>query len=192
MVEPTDEELMRAVQAGDDAAFPLLYRRYERRLLAFLAPYVGDPALAEDLLQETFLRVFRQRASYEPRSAFRTWLFTIARNLALDQFRRRRSLREATPPLGEGSRVGEDPERLPDPAPDPLGVLAARDAVTALRAALLELPEEDRAVILLSRLESLRYREIAEILGSTEGAGKVRAHRALLALRKRLQREKNL
>ncbi|MEK7338116.1 MAG: RNA polymerase sigma factor [candidate division NC10 bacterium] len=192
MVGATDEELMRAVQAGDEAAFPLLYRRYERRLLAFLVPYVGDLALAEDLLQETFLRVFRQRASYEPRGAFRTWLFAIARNLALDQLRRRRSLREATPPLGEGSPVGEGPERLPDPAPDPLGVLAGREAATALRAALLELPEEDRAVILLSRLEGLRYREIAEILGSTEGAVKVRSHRSLLALRKRLQREKNL
>lgn len=189
MVGATDEELMRAVQAGDEAAFPLLYRRYERRLLAFLVPYVGDLALAEDLLQETFLRVFRQRASYEPRGAFRTWLFAIARNLALDQLRRRRSLRRSTSPLGEGSPVGEDPERLPDPAPDPLGVLAGREAATALRAALLELPEEDRAVILLSRLEGLRYREIAEILGSTEGAVKVRAHRSLLALRRRLHRE---
>lgn len=189
MVESTDEELMRGVRAGDEAAFPLLYRRYERRLLAFLVPYVGDLALAEDLLQETFLRVFRQRASYEPRGAFRTWLFAIARNLALDQFRRRRSLRGSTSPLGEGSLVGEDPERLPDPAPDPLGVLAGRDATTALRSALLDLPEEDRAVILLSRLEGLRYREIAQILGTTEGAVKVRAHRALLTLRKRLRRE---
>ena len=192
MVGATDEELMRGVRAGDEAAFPLLYRRYERRLLAFLVPYVGDLALAEDLLQETFLRVFRQRASYEPRGAFRTWLFAIARNLALDQLRLRRSLRGSTSPSREGSWVGEGPERLPDPAPDPLGVLAGRDAATALRAALHELPVEDRAVILLSRLESLRYREIAEILGSTEGAVKVRAHRALLALRKRLQREKNL
>lgn len=189
MVGSTDEELMRAVQAGDEAAFPLLYRRYERRLLAFLVPYVGHLALAEDILQETFLRVFRQRASYEPRGAFRTWIFAIARNLALDQLRRRRSLRESTSPFGDESRVGGDPEKLPDPAPDALGVLAGRDAAATLRAALLELPEEDRAVILLSRLEGLRYREIAEILGSTEGAVKVRAHRALLALRKRLRRE---
>ena len=189
MVGATDEELMRAVQAGDEAAFPLLYRRYERRLLAFLVPYVGDLALAEDLLQETFLRVFRRRASYEPRGPFRTWLFAIARNLALDQFRRRRPLRESTSPSGEDSQVGGDPERLPDPAPDPLGVLAGREAATALRAALLELPEEDRAVILLSRLEGLRFREIAEVLGSTEGAVKVLAHRALLTLRKRLHRE---
>ncbi|MCI0371196.1 MAG: sigma-70 family RNA polymerase sigma factor [candidate division NC10 bacterium] len=189
MVGLTDEELMRAVQAGDEAAFALLYRRYERRLLAFLVPYVGDTAFAEDLLQETFLRVFRQRASYEPRAPLRTWLYAIARNLALDQFRRRRSHRESASPLGEETQVGRDPERLPDPAPDALGVLTGREAATALRAALLDLPEEDRAVILLSRLEGLRYREIAEILGSTEGAVKVRAHRALLALRKRLRRE---
>ncbi|MGH7406516.1 MAG: RNA polymerase sigma factor [Candidatus Methylomirabilales bacterium] len=189
MVETTDEELMRAVQAGDEAAFPLLYRRYERRLLAFLAPYVGDLARAEDLLQDTFLRVFRQRASYESRGAFRTWLFAIARNLALDHLRRLRSRRESTSPLGEKSQAGGAPESLADPASDPLGVLSGRHAARALQAALLELPEEDRAVILLSRLEGLRYREIAEVLGSTEGAVKVRAHRALLTLRKRLQRE---
>ncbi len=189
MVGATDEELMRAVQAGDEAAFPLLYRRYERRLLAFLVPYVGDLALAEDLLQESFLRVFRQRASYEPRGAFRTWLFAIARNLALDQLRRRRSLGEPASPLREQTKVEADAEGLLDPAPDALGVLAGREAATRLQAALLELYEEDRASILLSRLEGLRYREIAEILGSTEGAVKVRAHRALLTLRKRLRRE---
>ncbi len=189
MVGATDEELMRAVQAGDEAAFALLYRRYERRLLAFLVPYVGDTALAEDLLQETFLRVFRQRSSYEPRAPLRTWLFAIARNLALDQLRRRRTRREPTPPSGEASQVEADPEKLPNPAPDALGILAGREAATALRAELLELPEEDRAVILLSRLEGLRYWEIAEVLGSTEGAVKVRAHRALLTLRKRLHRE---
>lgn len=192
MVGSTDEELMRAVQTGEEAAFPLLYRRYERRLLAFLVPYVGDLALAEDLLQETFLRVFRQRASYEPRGAFRTWLFAIARNLALDHFRRRRGSPEAIPLPQEEGVAGTDPGWVPDATPDALGVLVGREAAASLRAALLELPEEDRAVILLSRLEGLRYREIAEILGSTEGAVKVRAHRALLTLRKRLQREKNL
>lgn len=188
MVGPTDEELMRAVQAGDEAAFRLLYRRYERRLLAFLVPYVGDPGLAEDLLQEAFLRVFRGRAAYEPRGAFRTWLFAIARNLALDHLRRRRGSPEGPPLLQEQGVAGTDPGSVPDPAPDALGVLAGRKAAAALRAALLDLPEADRAVILLSRLEGLRYREIAEVLGSSEGAVKVRAHRALLALRKRLHR----
>ena len=189
MVGATDEELMRAVQAGDEAAFPLLYRRYERRLLGFLGPYVGDPGLAEDLLQETFLRVFRQRASYESRGAFRTWLFAIARNLALDHLRRRRGLREPPSPRGEASQLEADPEKLPTPAPDALGILAARDAATALQSALLELPEEHRAVILLCRLEGVRYREIAEVLGSTVVAVKVRAHGALLTLRKRLHPE---
>ncbi|MBI3002354.1 MAG: RNA polymerase sigma factor [candidate division NC10 bacterium] len=180
---------MRAVQGGDEAAFRLLYRRYERRLLGFLIPYLGDPALAEDLLQETFLRVYRRRAAYEPRGAFRTWLFAIARNLALDQIRRRRGSPEATPLPQEEGVAGTDPGLVPDPTPDPLGVLVERRTAAALRAALLDLPEADRAVILLSRLEGLRYHEIAEVLGSSEGAVKVRAHRALLALRKRVRRE---
>lgn len=189
MTGPPDDELMRAVQGGDEAAFRLLYRRYERRLLAFLIPYLGDPALAEDLLQETFLRVYRRRAAYEPRGAFRTWLFAIARNLAVDLLRRRRGFPGAAfAPQDEGVG-GPDPAKLPDASPDPLRALSGRQAAMRLQAALLELPEEDRTVILLSRLEGLRYHEIAEVLGSSEGAVKVRAHRALLALRKRVRRE---
>lgn len=179
MSQPSDQDLMLAVKAGDRAAFEELYRRYRDRLYAFLVRYTGDPSTAQDLFQETFLRVFRDRARYEPRAAFATWLFTIARNLFLDSLKK--------------SGVGGTPAQsetaihaVPDPAPDALKNLERREAETALRQALASLAEEERAILLLSRFEGLRYAQIAEILGTSEGAVKVRAHRALMALRRTL------
>ncbi|MBI4572132.1 MAG: sigma-70 family RNA polymerase sigma factor [candidate division NC10 bacterium] len=179
MKEPSDLELMLAVKAGDRTAFEQLYRRYRDRLYAFLVRYTGDPSSAQDLFQETFLRVFRDRARYEPRAAFATWLFTIARNLFLD------SVKRAWTP---GTFIEPETATLsiPDPTPGPLETLAQEEAEAVLRRAVASLAEEDRAILLLSRFEGLRYREIAKILGTSEGAVKVRAHRALQALRRAL------
>ncbi len=175
----SDQELMLAVRAGDRTAFEALYRRYRERLYAFLVRHTGDPTTAQDLFQETFLRVFRDRNRYQPLTAFTTWLFTIARNLFLD------SLKRGGPaPVSAESEAGTRP--LTDPAPDPLNCLEMRETEAALRQALRSLPEQDRAILLLSRFGGLRYRQIAEILGISEGAVKVRAHRALQALRQAL------
>lgn len=179
MSQASDQELMLAVKAGDRAAFEALYGRYRDRLHAFLVRYTGDPATAQDLFQETFLRVFRDRARYQPRAAFATWLFTIARNLFLD------SLKRVGPALSS-SRLEAVERVVLDPSPGALEVLEGREADVALRRALTCLPEEERAILLLSRFEGLRYAQIAEILGTSEGAVKVRAHRALQALRRAL------
>ena len=181
MSQRTDQDLMLALKAGDRAAFEELYRRYRDRLHAFLVRYTGDPSTAQDLFQETFLRVFRDRARYEPRAAFATWLFTIARNLFLDSLKR--------PGAAVTSAQSDAAMRaVPDPAPGPLQNLERREADAALRQALASLPEEERAILLLSRFEGLRYAQIAEILGMSEGTVKVRAHRALQALRQALQK----
>jgi len=112
----TDESLMAAYQKGDLQAFELLVERHERPLWNFLRRFVNDPALAEDLLQETFMRVVKSAASWKAQAKFSTWLYTIARNLCIDQ-QRRNALRSTTsldaaaraadadrgsaPPLGE-------------------------------------------------------------------------------------------
>jgi RNA polymerase sigma-70 factor (ECF subfamily) len=179
MKQPSDLELMLAVKDGDRTAFEQLYLRYRDRLYAFLVRYTGDPASAQDLFQETFLRVFRDRGKYEHRAAFSTWLFTIARNLFLDSLKR-----AATPgtfPEPETATLS-----IPDPTPGPLETLQEQEAKAVLRRAVASLPEEDRVILLLSRFEGLRYGQIAEILGTSEGAVKVRAHRALQALRRAL------
>jgi len=179
MSGPSDQQLMLAVKAGDPTAFEQLYRRYRDRLYAFLVRYTGDAAIAQDLFQETFLRVFRDRARYEPRAAFSTWLFTIARNLFLDSVKKTRIPR--TFPVPEAvSRAA------PDPSPGPLESLEQREADAVLRRAVASLAEEERAILLLSRFEGLRYAQIGEILGISEGAVKVRAHRALQILRQTL------
>lgn len=180
MAQPSDEELMLALKAGDRAAFDALYRRYRGRLYAFLVRYTGDPAAAQDLFQETFLRVFRERARYQPRAAFAAWLFTIARNLYLDSVKR-----AGIPRPAPGTEVAT--EEAPDSQPDPLAALERREVDALLRRAVATLAEEDRAILLLSRFEGMRYAQIAEILGTSEGAVKVRAHRALQTLRHMLR-----
>jgi len=180
MPEPSDEDLMRALRAGDQAAFEALYQRYRNRLYAFLVRYTGDPSAAQDLFQETFLRVFRDRARYEPRAAFATWLFTIARNLYLDSVKG-----AGIPRPAPGTEMAA--EEAPDSQPDPLAALERREAEALLRRAVATLPEEDRAILILSRFEGMRYRQIGEILGCSEGAVKVRAHRALQTLRQMLR-----
>src|SRR5574337_1322937 len=178
--ESSDEELMRALRAGDQAAFDALYRRYRNRLYAFLVRYTGDPAAAQDLFQETFLRVFRDRARYEPRAAFVTWLFTIARRLYLDHLRAGGRAKEIL--IGSPTALAT----IPDIESGPLRAVENAEEERRLAAALVGLPEKDRAILLLSRLEGRRHAEIAKILGTSEGAVKVRAHRALLALRRTL------
>lgn len=170
---------MLALKAGDQAAFGELYRRYRSRLYAFLVRYTGNRTSAQDLFQETFLRVFRDRHRYQPRAAFATWLFTIARNLFLDSLKR----------IGTPGRFPDLETAIraaPDPSPGPLETLEQREADAVLRRAVASLAEEDRAILLLSRFRDLRYRQVAEILGISEGAVKVRAHRALRALRRAL------
>lgn len=93
----SDEVLMDEVRAGSPTAFEALYDRHHRSVFTFLLRSLGERQKVEDLLQETFLRVFAHRERWRPTAAFRTWLFTIARNLVIDQLRRRIGGRDRTP-----------------------------------------------------------------------------------------------
>jgi RNA polymerase sigma-70 factor (ECF subfamily) len=183
--DETDEQLMRRFQRGEARAFETLMRRHRTPIHAFLCRLLGDRARAEDLLQETFLRVVKGVAGWEPRAAVRTWLFTIARNLAADEARRRvfrdadslDAARESEAPRGE--RVA-DGGRAPDDA--------AGDALVRprLEAALAALPAEQREVFLLREHAGLSFPEIAEATGANENTVKSRLRYALVALRDRL------
>ena len=183
--DETDEQLMRRFQRGEARAFETLMRRHRTTIHAFLCRLLGDRARAEDLLQETFLRVVKGAAAWEPRASVRTWLFTIARNLAADEARRR-VFRDADPldavPDGavpRGDRLADE-GRAPDDA--------AGDALVRprLEAALAALPAEQREVFLLREHAGLSFPEIAEATGSNENTVKSRLRYALLALRDRL------
>ncbi len=151
MSQPRDEDLILALRAGDQTAFETLYQRYRIRLYAFLFRSTGDPAAAQDLFQETFLRVFRERDRYKPRAAFVTWLFTIARRLYLDHLRTGRRAKEIL--IGSPAALAT----IRDIEPGPLRAIENTEEGRRLAVAFAGLPEEDRAILLLSRLEGLRY-----------------------------------
>jgi len=164
---------MHRVAAGDSAALALLFERHKARLFGFLYHLVGDRATAEDLLGETFLRVYRARASYRPgRGGFAPRVFRIARNLAVGELRRRNVLTRAW------QRLVREAEPEPD-AWEP----ERDEAREQVRAALQRLPEEQRSALVLKEYLELGYAEIAEVLGCTEEAARARAYRGRTALR---------
>ncbi len=165
---------MARLRAGDHEALRPLYERHARSIYNFARRLLLDPSGAEDVLQETFLRIYRDRAAFRPTAAFTPWALTIARNLCVDILRSARRRSEvAADPLPETG----------DPRPLPLQQLERQEQETLLRCAVAALPTEDREVLVLSRYHGLKYRDIAAIVGASEDAVKMRAHRALARLR---------
>ena len=182
----TDEELLAAYQQGDAGAFELLLRRHRAPLFTFLLRMLGDRERAEDLAQETFLRIVKGAQAWEQRARFQTWLFTIARNLCVDQSRRDRFRRtgslDETGPDGEPPMVDSVPSRDIDPA---RGAESAR-LRPVLQEALLALPVEQREVFILREQAGVPFKEIAELVGVNENTVKSRMRYALEGLRKAL------
>lgn len=183
-----DAERMLAFRAGDGAAFDLLFARWSAPLLRHLERMVREPATAEELLQETFLRVFRARERYEPQARFSTWIYTIATNLALNELRRphrrsaHRSAGEDADPDGRNA-----PLALESGSPPADAVTHARRVGVDVEAALAALPERQRAALLLVAVEGLSYAEVAESLDTTEKSVKALVHRARVALAEQLE-----
>lgn len=180
MPDESDERLMLRFRDGDARAFEALVRRHRTPIFSFLLRLTGDRGRAEDLCQEAFLRVVKASGAWEPRARFRTWLYAMARNLAVDESRRmafrRASSLEADP--AAGALASDDPP--PDRAAD------AALVRPLLEAALAALPEEQREVFLLRERAGLRFPEIAEVTGAPEPTVKSRMRYALEALRERL------
>ncbi len=153
--------------------FEMLYRTHASAILRFAMGLCGDRAQAEDIVSETFVRVLTRAPRIETRTAL-AYLLAIARNTYLSGQRRRR--REV--PL---------PEDLPAPAQDPAGRMQSEDRLTATLRALRNLPEGERAALLLRVDHDLPYKEIAAALGISVGAAKVRVHRARLHLANALE-----
>lgn len=174
--ELPDRELMLAVRSGDLEALDALFGRHHRRLFGFLARLTGDPHAAEDLVQEVFLRLLRFRGRYAGEGEFTTWLYRIARNVAADHHARRRD----TVTLDAAPEFASDGEA-------PLDRLAQEERQQRLAAILQALPAAHREVLLLRGTEGLPHRELARALGCTEGAARVRLHRALAALKRQWQ-----
>ncbi len=184
-----DVALMLRLQAGDQAAFQDLFRKFSPRVVQYARRLVGSEARAEEVTQDVFVQVFRFRHRYRPESRFSTWLFTIATNLCLNEIRRpeRRLRVDLWKPRGDDDDRREGPQ-LADPAAiTPEQGASSRELTRQLEAAVGELPPKQRAALLLSRVDGLAYRDVAEALGCTEGAVKALLFRATQSLKKTLR-----
>lgn len=166
--------LMRRYQAGDEEAFAELYRGTCEAMRRYLARWVA-PSRVGDLVQETYLQVHRARRTYRPELPFRPWLYAIARHVAQQALRThaRRTAREVQP---------DDGFDLPTPSAE--GQMLARDE---LEQALAHLPLEQREAVWLAQVEGLTSAEISRLTGASEGAIRVRIHRANQKLRNLLR-----
>ena len=181
-----DDALVAAAGRGDARALRVLVERWGPRVLAFLQRALGSRSDAEDLAQETFLRVHRAAPRYRPEGRFPAWLFRIAGNLARQEMRRRR-VRGFF--LGSGSATdAEILESLPAPAADhPESAVQERETRAALARALMSLPERQRLAILLRYFEGLRVRDVALALGASEDAAESLLVRGIHGLRRLLE-----
>jgi RNA polymerase sigma-70 factor (ECF subfamily) len=170
----TDEELMAAYVAGDQAAFAELFQRYSPLLLRALRRQIGNEADAAEIVQQTFLQMHRARNDFDTGRRLRPWLMTIAFNLRREHFRRR-------------GRRPEAPLEVEPTAPDRGDPVERAGEASRLRAALATLPAGQREVIEMHWLDELSFPEVAEITGLTVSAVKVRAHRGYKLLRQALE-----
>lgn len=167
---------MSAYVAGDARAFEQLFARLAPRVHAFFLRSFRDSSVADDLLQQTFMKVHKARDRYDPDLRVLPWVFTVAARVRLDELRKRLRLPEDA---DEEALARADEQAPREPPPD-------TDLVDAVRAALEKLPESQRTVIHLHRYEGMTFPEIAQVLGTTSGAIKLRAFRGYETLRKEL------
>jgi RNA polymerase sigma-70 factor, ECF subfamily len=186
----SDEILMAAYQAGNQAAFCELFERHSGSVYGFLARRLGDVSLAQDLFQEAFFRVHRARSSYDTRRPFRAWLFGIVHNLLTDALRQRGRTpqMESLDVLPERFLLGDMPARELHREPasaerSPEMRAVVREVGAALGAALRALPADEATVLILARLEGLSYDEIGSVIGRSTAATKQLAYRALKRVR---------
>ena len=179
-----DSVLMEKLQQGQTDKLGLLFERYHKRLYGFFMKLTrGKQALSEDLVQNTFFRVLKYKKSYNPDKKFSTWVYQIGRNVFYDQCTKKSNNEYAV----DDFSYNEPSTKMESPFDE------VDERKIILQKALDELPEDKREIIVLSRYEGLKYKEIGDILDCTENAVKVKAHRALKQLKENYTRlEKNL
>lgn len=180
-----DLELMLRVRRGDAESFELLLRRHRAPLVNYFCRMVQDRALAEDLAQEVFLRVYRARHRYQAEARFTTWLYRIATNLALNAIRDRKPV-AARAELVE-AEGDPDASRFVDSKPTAEQQLMQSDRQRLIRRAIEALPENQRAAVILHKYQEVDYHQIAKILGVSVSAVKSLLFRAYESLRARLE-----
>jgi RNA polymerase sigma-70 factor (ECF subfamily) len=184
----TDEELMsRYREQGLEAVFNVLVHRYERELYRYLARYIGDPTLADDVFQNTFLQVHLKRGLYEGGRPFRPWLYAIATHQAVDALRKAGrhptvSLDQRATPNQRESEAGSLLDLMVSEGNGPLADMVEHERQQWVRDSIERLPDSLRQTLILAYHQDLKYREIADILKIPVGTVKSRLHAALSKL----------
>jgi RNA polymerase sigma-70 factor (ECF subfamily) len=183
-----DVALMLRVQAGDETAFQELFRKFSPRVLAYIRRFVRTEARAEEVAQDVFVQIYRFRDRYHPESRLSAWVYKIATNHCLNELRRpERRLRVDI--WARRNKDGEEIEpQLADPkAASPEQMASSHELARLLDAAVAKLPPKQRAALLLSRVDGLAYKDVAEAMGCTEGAVKALIFRAIHTLKPQLK-----
>jgi RNA polymerase sigma-70 factor (ECF subfamily) len=183
-----DVQLMLAVQRGDESAFKQLFEKHLPAVVGFATQFVGVRARAEELAQDVFLQIYRTRTRYQPRARFTTWLYRMVTNACLSEVRRA-EYRGGVQSLDHPA-AGRDCDSAPErgmPSRSSEEALLGREAVENMRTALAELPAQQRAALLLARVEGMSYEDVAVSLSCSVSAVKSLIHRATVRLRERLR-----
>ena len=167
-----DHHVMGQVKAGQIDKLGLLFEKYNKQLYHLFLWQTKDPPLSEDLVQEVFLRILKYRHSYRGEGQFKTWMFSIAHSARIDHFRRKK---HPTLSIDEGAMI-------PDESPGPDRMTEQQDHSRMLWQALLRLSRNKREMLVMSRFESMKYEEIAKVVGCRVGTVKSTIHSALKEL----------
>ncbi len=180
-----DTQLMSAAKRGDDSSFSLLVNRHRMQLVQHLSRLVQNPAVAEELAQDVFLRIHRSRAAWTPSAKFTTWLFRISTNVAYNHFRDQRN-HNRNLSLDRNQASGTRRREFPDPVRFVERTLVEDVRTMQIRTAIASLPWKQRTAVLLHKYHELDYLQISEVLGCTPSAVKALMFRAYESLREQL------
>jgi len=170
----SDNAIMLKVKKGETFRLGLLYERYKKRLFGFFFQMNRDASLSEDLVQNVFIRILKYKHTYTEDSKFVTWVFQIARNTNYDNYRKDKKNRHQDLDTIEYSITTSETIETE---------ITKNENVSTLQLALKQLSEEKRELLLLSKFRELKYKEVGEIIGCTEGAARTKVHRALNELK---------
>jgi RNA polymerase sigma-70 factor (ECF subfamily) len=183
-----DAEIMLRVKAGDNGAFNYLIEKYRRPIIGFMYRMVHNSAIAEELAQEVFLRVYRSREGYAASAKFTTWLYRIATNLAVNHARDNKHERPETKvSLDESDEETGLSIDVADGTPNVEQKILRRERLAAIRRHVEELPERQRMAVVMHKYQDMEYRQIAGVLQLSESATKSLLFRAYETLREKLK-----
>jgi len=184
----SDADVMLRAKAGDQAAFDYLVQKYRRPMVSFMYRMAHNAAVAEDLAQEVFLRVYRSRESYEASAKFTTWLYRIATNLAVNHARDTRHERpEVQVSLDEPNEETGSTLEVPDRSMNAEQAIMIRERMKAILQKVEALPEQQKLAVIMHKYQQMDYKQIAEVLKKSESATKSLLFRAYETLREQLK-----